>query len=106
MNRCGAGDFANFLLPGQNLCAGREMLRTLGEESGELAVYRSTRADALDDLLPYITALVKVQRLRLFGFLRQITLTDIDTIPGTAGHDAPHFQSFKPHGACARRRQS
>ena len=76
----GAGDLADFLFASDNLLPGRDLRRPLGNKSGELAMHRSPRTNALHDLLPHIAALVEVQGPRLLGFLRQVALANVHSV--------------------------
>src|SRR5690349_18937111 len=54
--------------------------RAFEAKAGEGAVNVAARADALDDLLPEVAALGKVQRTCLAGLLRQLAVADIDAV--------------------------
>ena len=89
----GAGDLPHFLAGSFNLGAGcgQELAKN---KSGELAMHRAARANALHDLLPDVTALLEMQGALLAGFLRQLALANILAVTRLAAGDAVQFQGF------------
>ena len=81
-----------------------------GEGEGrEQAVDLAAGADALDDLLAEIAALVEVQGLRLVGLLREVLLGDVAAVERAAFEEAQGFEGFgrdvdAPAGRRSRRR--
>src|ERR1700744_6268247 len=92
----GAGDFADGLVVcfgsfGAKLGSGRRRAAAqLKLTQG--AVDSGAGADAFDNLLPEVAALVEVERTVLVGFLREIAVGDVDAVERRAFQDAQGFE--------------
>ncbi len=58
-------------------------------------------ADALDDLLAEIAALVEVQGLRLVGLLREVLLGDVAAVERASFEEAQGFEGFGRDFGCS-----
>ena len=67
-------------------------------------MYGRAGADALDDLLPEVAALVEVEGAGLVDLLRQIALGDIDAVKRRAFEDAQGLDGGEAggRGVCLR----
>src|ERR1700741_4066930 len=96
---CSAGDFADgFVVTfGAQFGAGRWQ----GANQFKLAkgaMDGCAGANALDDFLSKIAALVEVEGAGLVGFLWEIAIAHIDAVEGHAFEDAKRFDGIKPGG--------
>src|SRR5580692_6993035 len=101
-----AGDLAHFLVAGTDLVARRDRRRAFYAETSELPMHIAPRSNTLHNFLAHITALVKVERAHLFGFLRQVTLPNIGPVERDARNNTLHLQRFAPHRCRTRGNQS
>src|SRR5580704_4078312 len=100
VQRSNAGDLAGFLFRRDDLFSSCDCGSAFHQKAGELAMYVSARANALHNLLPYITALAEIERAHLLSLLRQVALANVCAIERDAGHDALHFQCLAAHWSC------
>src|SRR5207237_6936186 len=84
---CDAGNFADIFAVHLDLCPGSRQ-RAFDFKSYERAMYGSTRANALDNLLADVAAFGKTQSARLLGFLRQIALADVLSVARNSSRNA------------------
>src|SRR5215813_12901465 len=83
----GKGATPRFKLSRRRRCPGELKAR-------KLAMHLPSRADALHDLLPDVTAFVEVQGLHLRRLLWQIAVANVLSVVRNASQDPPPLQSL------------
>jgi hypothetical protein len=90
----GGGDLSDWFSVGFE--RGRELRGEFAGENQrrEQSVDLAAGADALDDLLAEVAALVEVQGLRLIGLLREVLFGDVAAVERAGLEEAQSFEGF------------